>query len=162
MISVQLDKSFDDEIGQFVRAFQTLPKNIRNKYLKSAMARTLRPGRAVLKRYTPPEGMKRGRRKKGEKPRSTGQLRAAVAVRTKASKDAVFGVLGYKAGAQSRKAIWLEFGTTKGIEPRRMVERAMAEFGPQAAASLAKSMATAFENALKDKIPAGKGKYRGN
>jgi|688.fasta_scaffold1100853_2 hypothetical protein len=161
MISVELDKSMNDEIGQFVQAFNGLQKNIRNKYLKSALNKTLRPGRAVLKRYTPPEGVKRGRRKKGEASKSTGALKAAVAVRTKATKDAVFGVLGYKAGAQSRKAIWLEFGTNKGIDPRRMVERAMQEFGPQAASTLAQNMAIAFENALKDRIPAGKGKFRG-
>lgn len=162
MISIELDKSFNDEIGQFVRAFQGLEKNIRNKYLKSAVANALRPGKAVLKRYTPPEGMKRGRRKKGEKPRSTGRLRSAVTVRTKARRDVVFGALGYKYSYESRKAIWLEFGTKKGIQPRSMVERATREFGPTASAAMAKTMAKAFENALKDKIPAGKGKYRGD
>lgn len=162
MISIELDRSFNDEIGQFVRAFQGLEKNIRNKYLKSAVARSLRPGKAILKRYTPPEGSKRGRRKKGEKAKSTGRLKNAVTVRTKARRDVVFGALGYKYSYESRKAIWLEFGTKNGVRPREMVERAAREFGPQASAAMAKNMAIAFENALKDKIPAGKGKYRGN
>ena len=162
MISIRLEDSIDKEIGQFVAAFNGLQKNIRNKYLKSAVRSAVSPHRATLRRNTPPTGTRRGRRKKGEKPQSTGALRRAVTVVVRAKKDVVYGVLGYKAGTESQKALWLEFGTKRGIQPRGIIAKTMAEAGPSVRAALPAAMAKAFENALKDKIPAGAGKYRGN
>ena len=159
MITVGMN-DVDKQIGALVQSYRKLPRNLENKHLKASLARAIRPHVGVLRRYTPPEGVSRGRKKKGEK-RSSGALRRAVAVRTKARKGVAYGVLGYRAGTESLKAIWLEFGTAKGIEPRRMVERAMAEIGPKVRAALVKELKVGLEKAAKDSAPPGTQRFRG-
>lgn len=95
--------------------------------------------------------MKKGRKKAGTT--STGALRRSVTVRTgftgrNTDWDAfVWGVLGYKAGEQSRKAIWLQYGTAAGGPRYDMIGRAMAEYGQPSAQRLAAEMALALEKA---------------
>ena len=160
MISLSWNSSFepnsydaDKHIGALMNAYKALPKHIAKKHLKAAMRKLLRPGVPILRRNTPPTSTRRGRRKKGEKARSSGALRRAVTVRTgqtgkNGAFDAfVFGVLGYKASFESRKAIWLQFGTSGGVPAFRMIERTLAEFGPIAASRLAEEMAKGLEKA---------------
>ena len=160
MISLSWNSSFEPNsydankhIGALMNAYKALPKHIAKKHLKAAMRRLLRPAVPILRRNTPPLGTRRGRRKKGEKPRSSGALRRAVTVRTGQSGkngafDAfVYGVLGYKASFESRKAIWLQFGTSTGGPAFGMMEKTLAEFGPVAASRLAEEMAKGLEKA---------------
>jgi hypothetical protein len=160
MISLSWNSSFEpnsydanQHIGALMNAYRALPKHIAKKHLKAAMRRVLRPAVPILRKNTPPLGTRRGRRKKGEKPRSSGALRRAVTVRTGQSGNNgafdsfVFGVLGYKASFESRKAIWLQFGTAGGVKAYQMVEKTLAEFGPVAASRLAEEMAVGLEKA---------------
>jgi len=160
MISLSWNSSFEpnsydanQHIGALMNAYRALPKHIAKKHLKAAMRRVLRPAVPILRKNTPPLGTRRGRRKKGEKPRSSGALRRAVTVRTgQTGKNGdfdsfVYGVLGYKAGFESRKAIWLQFGTSGGVKAYQMMEKTLAEFGPVAASKLAGEMAAGLEKA---------------
>ena len=127
----------------------------------AAMRRLLKRGIPILRRHTPPVGTRRGRRRAGQKPPSTGNLRRAVTVRTGQSgtnagfDSFVWGCLGYKAGPESRKAIWLQYGTRGGIQPVLMIEKTMREFGQVAAADLAREMANALVEAA-DEVAGGK------
>ncbi len=138
------------QIGDLVKNFAGLAPRIAKKHLKAAVGRSVRPYVGDLRKVTPPVGTRRGRRKKGEKPRTTGNLRRAVTVRTKTKNDVAFGVLGYRGGPESRKAIWLEFGTGRGIAPRGMVKNLMSELTPKVQARLPKELAIALERAAKD------------
>jgi HK97 gp10 family phage protein len=152
----------DRQIGRLVGAFQQLPRNLANKHLKAAVGRAVRPHIKDLRKNTPPEGGgRRGRRKKGEKPRSSGALRRAVAVRTKARKATASAVLGYRASFESRKAIWLEFGTSRGISPREMVKKTFDQVKGQVQKRLPDELRKALEKAAKDVAPPGTGKFRG-
>lgn len=171
MISLSWNSSFepnsfdaDKHIAALMAAYRELPRHIARKHLGAAMRRVIKPGVAILRRNTPPTGTRRGRRKKGEKARSTGALRRAVTTRVgqtgtnKAFDAFVYGVLGYKAGMESRKAIWLEFGTGNGVRSFAMMKKTVAEFGPVAASKLAAEMAAALEKAVKE---VGSGKNPG-
>ena len=161
-LSWQLDahggNQYDEDaaIGALVGRFKDLPRNIAKKHMKAAMKRVLKPGVPVLRRHTPPLSTRRGRRKKGEKAKSTGSLRRAVATRagqTGRNSDFnsfVYGVLGYRAGPESRKAIWLEYGTSRGGPRYDMVGKAMKEYGQPAASALAKELAVSLEKAAKE------------
>lgn len=166
MISLSWDSNFepnsydaDRHIQKLMRAYKELPGHIARKHMKAAMGRVLRPAVPILRRNTPPLGTRRGRRKKGEKAKSTGALRRAVKVRTGhtgkvGSFDSfVYGVLGYRASFESRKAIWLQYGTSGGVKPYQMIDKTMAEFGPVAASKLAEQLAIALEKAAKDAAP---------
>jgi hypothetical protein len=74
----------------------------------------------------------------------------------------VIGALGYKAGPESRKAIWLEFGTKKGIEPRKMIEKTMQEYDGPVKAILLTEMANALEKAAKELEGQYNQGYQGN
>jgi hypothetical protein len=160
MISLSWNSSFepnsydaDRHIGALMQSFRELPRHIARKHLKAAMRRVLRPAVPILRKNTPPTSTRRGRRKKGEKAKSTGALRRAVTVRAgqtgtnKAFDAFVYGVLGYKASFESRKAIWLQFGTSGGVKAYDMIEKTLAEFGPVASSRLAEEMAKALEKA---------------
>lgn len=150
--SLDLDK----HIGKLMRSYRELPRHIARKHLGASFRRVLKPGVAILRRNTPPLGTRRGRRKKGEKPRSTGALRRAATVRVgqtgknKAFDAFVYGVLGYRAGFESRKAIWLEFGTDNGVRSFQMMQKTINEFGPVVAGKLAQEMALSLEKAVKE------------
>jgi hypothetical protein len=139
----------DIQIKALMSRYKALPKHIAKKHMMAAMRKCLNRGVPVLRKHTPPLGMKRGRR--SAKSGATGALRRAVTVRTgMTGKNSdwnafVWGVLGYKAGEQSRKAIWLQFGTSRGGPAYDMIGKAMQEYGPVSAARLASEMAAALE-----------------
>ncbi|MCE3000558.1 MAG: hypothetical protein LW892_12080 [Betaproteobacteria bacterium] len=88
MISLSWNSNFepnsfdaDKHIGALMRAYRELPRHIARKHLGASMRRVLRPAVPILRRNTPPTGVRRGRRKKGEKARSTGALRRAATIR---------------------------------------------------------------------------------
>ena len=89
MISLSWVSSFepnsydgDKHIGKLMKAFRGLPRHIAKKHIKAAMKRTIKPGVPILRSLTPPLSTRRGRRKKGEKARSTGELRRSVMAKT--------------------------------------------------------------------------------
>lgn len=157
---IALDASFGSgssnptaDIQALAAKYRELPRHIAKKHMKAALRATIRAGVPILRRNTPPLGTRRGRRKKGEVRRSTGDLRRSVMVRTgvlgrNTDWDQVaFAVLGYRYGWASRKAIWLERGTSHGVRAQRMVEKTLAEFGKPCAATLATEMAARLEKA---------------
>jgi hypothetical protein len=155
----------DDAVRTLMSRYRALPRHIARKHLGAAMRRLLKRGVPILRRNTPPLGVRRGRRRRGERARSTGNLRRAVTVRTGQTggntdfNSFVWGCLGYKAGPESRKAIWLQYGTRRGIQPVLMIERTMQEFGPIAAADLASELASALEKSAKE-VSSGKNPLR--
>ncbi len=146
-----------NHIKSLMRKFSELPRHIAKKHLQAAMKRALKPGVPALRANTPPLNTRRGRARKGEK-RTTNALRkAATAVAKYKGRNAngyVTGILGYRYGTESRKAIWQEFGTSHGIIPKRMMEKTMQQVGPPAADVLAQEMAIALERAAAE-IEAG-------
>ena len=168
MISVSWNSSFEPNtfdsstvIQGLMSKYKALPNHIAKKHLMAAMRRVMKPAIPILRKNTPPLSTRRGRRKAGEKKRSTGALRRAVTVRTGQSgkngafDSFVYGVLGYKPGFESRKAIWLQFGTAGGVRAYNMMEKTLAEFGPVAASKLAAEMAAGLEKAAAE-LSAGK------
>lgn len=152
MISVNWD-AVQGEIGALTKRYAELPRWIAKKHLKAAIGRTLRPGVPKLRALTPPLNTRRGRRKKGEKPVSTNKLRRAVKVKTAykgRNKDGfAYGVIGYRAGDESLKALRLEFGT-KYIRPREFMRRFHESYKPIAQGRLAFEMRQALEKAAKE------------
>lgn len=186
MISLSWNSNFEPNsydmsrhIRSVMRAYKKLPGHIARKYMKASMRRVLKDAVPILRRNTPKgkayntrSAVKRDSRGRfqqgsGKKMRVRGgALRRAATVRTGMTGKAgafdsfVWGVLGYKAGIESRKAIWLNYGTSRGIKPYQMIEKTMSEFGPVAASRLAKEMRRALASAVKDKAP-GAEFYRG-
>ena len=160
MISISWDSSFepnsfdaDKHIQALMLRYKALPRHIAKKHLKAAMRRVVKPGVPILRKYTPPLGTKRGRRAAGTKKRSSGDLRRSVT--TKAGQTGnnhefgsfVWGVLGYRFKGQDRKAIWCNYGTSRGARAFDMVGKAMRDLGPISAQRMAKEMADALEKA---------------
>lgn len=149
----------DLRISQLMKRYRQLPGHIARKHLKAALGRVVRPGLKVLRKNTPPLKTKRGRRANGAKPLSTGALRRSVKVRTghtgrvNSFDSFVWAVLGYRASFESRKAIWLQYGTSGGVKPYDMIGKTMAEIGPPAASRLATEMVLAWHKAIKDLAP---------
>lgn len=160
-------KSVESEIGALMKSFSDLPRHIAKKHLGAAMKRALKVGVPILKKNTPKGGTKtvkgattrndRGQFNPGSgklKKVRGGALRRSVISKSKyigRNRDGVvFGTLGYKGGTESRKAIWLEFGTSRGLKPRKMIERSMSEIGPKVSAMLAGEMAKALEKAANE------------
>lgn len=173
MISLSWDSNFepmtydaDKHIRKLIAAYRSLPGHIARKHMRASMGRTLRPAIPKLRQNTPPLGTRRGRRRKGEARRSTGALRRSVAVRTGQTGRAgafdffVWAVLGYRASFESRKAIWLQYGTAGGVRPYDMIGKTMREFGPVAAGQLAEQLKLALEKAVRDAAP-GAESYQG-
>jgi hypothetical protein len=140
----------DAQVKAIMSRYKALPGHIAKKHLGAAMRRTLADGVPVLRRFTPPLGTRRGRLPKGEK-RSTGAMRRSVTTKAKVilARNVAYGVLGYKYGDQSHKAIWMEKGT-KAIKPQRMVAKAMSAYGPISSSRLAAELAAALEKASKE------------
>ena len=178
MISIGWN-NVDGQIGALIQAYRELPRHIAKKHLKAAMRRTLKDGVPVLKSVTPKgktrrvrDAVKRDDRGRfltgsGKKRNQRGgALRRSV--RTKAqyigrNVDGVaFGTVGYKAGEESLKALRLEFGTKRGIEPRRMMQQFRARYHSPAArllaAELRKAIAAATRELNSGKNPGWKGK----
>lgn len=157
-------EGMDGEVGAIMARFNALPRYIAKKHLLAVIKRAGKDGVAVLKKNTP-KGMskvirsplKRGTGGRfvagsGKKMRQRGgALRRAAMVKSRYSGKNkggfAYGVLGYKFGAESKKAIWLEYGTATGIKPRGMVDRTMREWGGPAAQRMAKELAIALERA---------------
>lgn len=161
-LSINADAMTAD-IAALIGRFRELPRHIARKHMQAAMRRALKPGVPILRRNTPPLGVRRGRKKAGEV-RSTGALRKSVTTRAKAvpgrsGAGVVYGVVGYRHGWESRKAIWLESGTRSGIAPRHMAAKSMGEIRGPAAATLVREMAVALEKAAAE-LAAGKNPTR--
>lgn len=157
MISLKWENNAQAEIEALMGRFAALPRHIAKKHLQAAMKRTLKDGVPVLRSVTPPLGVKRGRRKKGAfvpQNKATGDLRRSVTTKSKYvgrnADGVVYGVVGYKAGLQSRKAIWLEYGTRRGIRPQQMIGQFMQRYSGPSLAVLQKEMAAAFEKAVRE------------
>lgn len=159
MISLNWE-GMSGQVGELMKAYDDLPRHIAKKHLKAAMKRALKPGVPILKKNTPKQKTRITETGKVK----GGALRRAVTTKAKyigRNKDGVVvGVLGYKAGSESRKAIWMEFGTKSGVEPRRMVEKSMSAIGPAAAAALVVEMTKALDAAARDKAPGVAQAYR--
>ena len=174
MISLSWDSSFEPNsydgnrhIRRLMQSYKTLPRHIAKKHLKASMRRTLKPGVSILRSVTPPVGTRRGRRRKGEKKRSTGELRRSVTVKAGQTGNNlafgafIWGVLGYRFKGQDRKAIWLNYGTSNGVRSYDMIGQAMSKLGPISAQRLASEMATALEKAAEE-VAGGKNQgYQG-
>lgn len=158
MIGVTLANDPQKEIVALMARFQELPRHLARKHLVAATRRAVKGGVPVLRSVTPPIGSRRGRRRAGEK-RSTGALRRSVTTKAKyigkGSYGAAYGVVGYKAGMESRKAIWLEYGTRRGIRERRMIDQLLRQYGGPSAQVLATELAKSLEKAAKE-LEAGK------
>lgn len=151
----------DAEIMDIMGRYATLPMHIAKKHLVAAMRRSLKDGIPVLKAKTP-LGVSRkvkGRDKKSGRftkaRQARGMLRRAVIAKSKFigrnNDGCVIGTLGYRAPTESRKAIWLVYGTKRGIKPRTFVQEAMDEIRPKALAKLKAEMITAFDAAVREK-----------
>ena len=150
----------DGEIGALMKRFDELPRHIAKKHLKAAMKRAGQEAVKVLKANTPVGGGRRvkaavvrGELKMNYKRRG-GSLRRAATFLSKyigRNKDgSVIGVVGYKYGFESRKAIWLEFGTSSGIEPRRFMDKTVAASKSLVLARLEGEMVAALDKATRE------------
>lgn len=150
------------EIGSLMKRYSALPRHVAKKHLASAMKRALRPGVPALRKATPVGRVMKANKAGVVKMRRSGELRRAATARSRYigrnDDGIVVGVLGYKYGWDSRKAIWLEFGT-KRVVKRRIVAGVMQTFRPQAAANLTREMASALEKAAAE-LAAGKNPTR--
>lgn len=152
------------EVGALMARYDELPRHIAKKHLGAAMKRALKIGIPVLKRNTPKGGGRNVRAtiSKGEIKTDTrrrgGALRRAATVNSKyVGRNAdgfVIGRLGYRYGTESRKAIWLEFGT-KHITPRQFVQRTYEQIKTPASRMLIGEMRKALEKACAE-LAAGK------
>lgn len=164
MITLNWD-GMEGEIGAIMARYAELPRHIAKKHLQAAMKRAMKDGVPVLKSVTPKGGTRRvknavTRNARGQFQAGSGKirrvrggaLRRAVTAKSKyigRNRDGmVYGVVGYRAGMESRKAIWLEYGTSRGVRPQEIIEKFKRLYGGPAAKNLATEMATAFERAV--------------
>ncbi len=147
------------EIGQLIAAFDALPRHIAKKHLLATIRRVGKQGVPVLKSNTPvgktqriKSTIRRGQQVENAQRRGGALRRASTVVARYKGKNKdgfAYGVLGYKFGWESRKAIWLEEGTTR-IAPRRMVGRTMQAWQGPARAELEKGLAQALAAAVRE------------
>lgn len=151
----------EGQIGELMKRYAELPRSVAKKHLQAAMKRAGKDAVPILKANTPVGGgrrvkvaLVRGQIKENYKRRGGSLRRAATFTSRYKGRNAdgsVFGILGYKYGWDSRKAIWLEFGTSRGIEPRRMIEKSMtatkAVVGPRLEAEMAAALTKAVNEA---------------
>lgn len=157
------------DIGSLTRRFDALPKHIAKKHILSAMKKAIKAADGVntLKRLTPKgkayysksetardSGGRFVPGSGGWKRSNAGAMRRAVTVKAKYlgrnADGMAVAALGYKYGADSKKAIWLEFGTGRGVKPRRMVELAMLRVGTKLARTLQTEMLHALDKAPRE------------
>lgn len=148
MITANFEQ-LDGEIGALVARFADLPRHIARKHLKAALRAAIKPAVPILRKNTPPLNARRGRKKAGAK-RSSGALRRSVKTVAGGRGLSAWACLGYKAGDESRKAIWLEFGTSDGIAPRDMVKKTVDSYSGKAKQLLAGKLAESLEKAAKE------------
>ena len=151
MISLNWN-TLDREIGALVGRYEKLPRHIGKKHLVASMRRAVKEAGGVqkLRANTPPVNTRRGRRKKGERPRSTGELRRSVMTKAKwigrNSDGVAVAGLGYKYGRASKKAIWHEFGTTR-MQGIHMMERTFDSIRGLVSSKLAEQLRIGLERA---------------
>ena len=170
--------SFDAQLSALASAFDKFPKHIAKKHIGAAMKRALSFALPTLRRNTPKAkatGNKSGlkRNASGHFIKGTGQVtgkkktgglrRAAIATSKYIGTNAAgftIGSLGYKFGAESRKAIFLEFGTKHGIEPRLFMAKTFDAVKDKVKHKLSLEMMFALEKAARDLAPGVDQKYR--
>jgi hypothetical protein len=160
MMELQFGGNIEGEIGALMKRYEALPRYIAKKHLKAAMKRATKPAVPLLKSNTPVGRTKvvkrkivRGQFKDNVKERGGALRRASTSKSIFKGKNAdgrVIAVLGYKYGWESRKAIWLEYGTSRGITPRRMVGKTMDTFKGPATVALVAELRLALERATKE------------
>lgn len=164
MISLTWKNNPQAEIEAIMGSFSVLPRYLAKKHLQAAMKRTIKDGVPVLKKLTPKRKTKvvfgrnvvsgeyTARKVKG------GSLRLSVTSKAKYigrnGDGSVYGVIGYRAGDQSRKAIWLVEGT-RTINPRAWMTQFHNQYSGPSLVRLQAEMAAALEKAVKELI-AGK------
>jgi hypothetical protein len=157
MISLGFANTPEKQLKALLASYAELPRHLARKHLQASMRRAIKDGVPVLRSLTPPVGTRRGRRRKGEK-RTTGKLRRSVTTKAKmvgrGSSPVVYGVVGYKASFESRKAIWLEYGT-KAVSARHMVRGFLQRYTGPGLARLRSEMAVGLEKAASE-LAAGK------
>jgi hypothetical protein len=164
MISMDWAK-MSREVASLAKSYENLPKHIAKKHLLAAMKRAIKDanGVSILRRNTPPLSTRRGRRKKGEKPVSTGELRRSVTTKARWIGNNKTGVavagLGYRYGWNSRKAIWKEYGT-KWQDGVKMMERTFGQIRGVVASKLVARMKEALDAAAREEA-SGKNKGYG-
>jgi hypothetical protein len=151
------ENNVEEEIQALIDRYAALPRHIAKKHLQAAMKQTVKDGIPILRSVTPPLGVRRGRRRNGAfvpQNKSTGELRRAVTTKSKYigrnADGVVYGVVGYKAGFNSRKAIWLEYGTRRGIRPQQMIYRFMQQYGGPSLTKLKSELLSAIDKAAKE------------
>lgn len=177
---IELDTSgMQEEIAALMERYNALPNHIAKKHLRASMRRVMKYAVPALKKNTPRRrsyvrfgGGRNGREYTATRIRG-GSLRSAVTTkagysRAKGGPMAVYGVVGYanrltpaEAGpqvSQSRKAIWLEYGTRYAFA-RGMVKMTLSQIGGPSAALLAREMSAALEKAAAE-LAAGKNPAR--
>lgn len=178
MISLRWNR-IEGEIGALIARYAELPRHIAKKHMKAAMKRTLKTGVKILKQMTPKSGTRtvraaitrdaRGRIQAGSgkiSKKRGGALRRAATTKAKyigRNRDGlVWGVVGYRGGAESRKAIWLEYGT-KRLKPREIMEAFRRKYGGPTAYRIAAELRRALPRAVRE-VAAGfnaNSNYRG-
>ena len=157
MISLSFDKqAAEGQIAALMDRFRELPKHIAKKHLQASMKRALSTGVPILKRHTPKQksrlvlGRDKGSGEYTGKKVKGGALRRAVTAKAKYigrnADGIVYGVVGYKYGTESRKALWLDGGTVR-MAPRKFMDSFLAEYSGPCSERLAVEMAAALEKA---------------
>lgn len=165
MISMDWNRMSKDCAALWSR-YEELPKHIAKKHLLASMRRAVKAsnGVSILRKNTPPLNTRRGRRSKGQKPVSTGELRRSVTTKARwigRNRDGVaVAGLGYRYGWNSRKAIWKEFGT-KWQDGVGMMEKTFNSIRTVVASKLAGEMKNALEAASRE-LASGKNPGYGN
>jgi hypothetical protein len=165
MINVGL-RDVNEQVLGLMKAFSQLPNHIAKKHLQASMKRAVKDAVPALKKNTPKAKTYIRIRKDGAVFRiAGGSLRKAVTAKSKyvskAGFGTVYGIVGYstvtynqlgygESVSQSRKAIWLESGTSRGVRPVGMISKTMSEIGPPCATRLADEMAKALEKAARE------------
>ena len=151
------ENNVEEEIQALIDRYASLPRHIAKKHLQAAMKQTVKDGVPILRSVTPPLGVRRGRRRAGAfvpQNKSTGDLRRSVTTKSKYigrnADGVVYGVVGYKAGFNSRKAIWLEYGTRRGIRPQQMIHQFMQQYGGPSLTKLKSELLNALDKAAKE------------
>jgi len=169
--------SLNAQLSALVKVFDRLPKHTAKKHIGAAMKRALKFAIPILKSNTPKGGPKiktaaTTRNAKGQftagsgakKRVRGGALRKAAIAQSrfigKNKSGFTIGSLGYKYGTESRKAIWQEFGTQKGIEPKLFMQKTYDQVKDQIAGRLARELALALEAAAREQAPFVEGSYR--
>lgn len=158
--------SLNAQLGALVKVFDQFPKHIAKKHIGASMKRALKFAIPILKANTPKGGGTKASVRDGKPVKRVrgGALRRAVVAKSKyigTNKSGLtIGTLGYKYGLDSRNAIWQEFGTAKGIQPKGFMAKTYDQVKDQIAGNLARELALAVEAAAKDLAPGVDQQYR--